>query len=182
MALTNKQQAFIDEYLKCWNATEAAIRAGYSEKTAYSIGHENLNKPDIAEEIQRRVSERAMSADEVLIRLAEQARGATEEFIVVRAGLPFFDWERLQAAGKLHLVKKLKYSSDGRPEVEFYDAQAALVHLGRAHSLFTDNVDVKSGGKALKGYVGISPDDWDDDGDGETDEDPPTASASDPAR
>lgn len=142
MAFTNKQQAFIDEYLKCWNATEAAIRAGYSEKTAYSIGHENLNKPDIAEEIQRRVSERAMSADEVLIRLAEQARGAVEEFIDVQANLPFFDWERLQESGKLHLIKKIKYNSDGRPEVEFYDAQAALVHIGRVHGLFTDKREV----------------------------------------
>lgn len=182
MALSAKQQAFVEHYLQCWNASEAARRAGYSEKTAAEQGSRLLRNVNVDAAIKARVEELKMSADEVLVRLAEQARGATEEFIVVRAGLPFFDWERLQAARKLHLVKKLKYSSDGRPEVEFYDAQAALVHLGRAHSLFTDNVDVKSGGKALKGYVGISPDDWDDDGDGETDEDPPTASASDPAR
>lgn len=142
MALRNKQRAFIDEYLICWNAKEAAIRAGYSQKTAYAIGHENLSKPEIAEEIQRRVSERAMSADEVLVRLAEQARGAADAFIEIRGGLPFFDWEGLQRAGKLHLIKKLKFNSDGYPEVEFYDAQAALVHLGRVHGLFTDKREV----------------------------------------
>jgi len=54
MALTAKQQRFVEEYLIDLNATQAAIRAGYSEKTAYSIGQENLNKPVIAEEIEKR--------------------------------------------------------------------------------------------------------------------------------
>lgn len=48
MPLTAKQQRFVDEYLVDLNATQAAIRAGYSEKTAYSIGNENLKKPEIA--------------------------------------------------------------------------------------------------------------------------------------
>lgn len=46
--LTPKQNRFVVEYQKDGNATQAAIRAGYSQKTAYSIGHENLNKPEIA--------------------------------------------------------------------------------------------------------------------------------------
>ena len=49
--LTPKQRRFIEEYLIDLNATQAAIRAGYSEKTAYSIGQENLRKPVIAEAI-----------------------------------------------------------------------------------------------------------------------------------
>ena len=148
--LTNKQRAFVDEYLQCWNATEAALRAGYSERSAYSIGHENLKKPEIAKEIQRRIDERAMTADEVLIRLAEQARGGVEEFVEIKAGMPFFNWERLVQSGKLHLVKKLKYNSNGQPEVEFYDAQAALVQLGRHHGLFTDRQEISGpGGEPL---------------------------------
>jgi len=51
MGLTAKQEAFVSEYLIDLNATQAAIRAGYSEKTAYSIGQENLNKPVIADAI-----------------------------------------------------------------------------------------------------------------------------------
>ena len=47
MALTPKQQRFVAEYQIDANATQAAIRAGYSERTAYAIGHENLNKPEI---------------------------------------------------------------------------------------------------------------------------------------
>lgn len=46
--LNPKQQRFVAEYLTDLNATQAAIRAGYSEKTAYSIGAENLKKPEIA--------------------------------------------------------------------------------------------------------------------------------------
>ena len=48
MPLTNKQQRFVEEYSVDSNATQAAIRAGYSQKTAAAIGEENLRKPDIA--------------------------------------------------------------------------------------------------------------------------------------
>jgi phage terminase small subunit len=54
MALTPKQQRFVDEYLIDLNATQAAIRAGYSAKTAGSIGEENLKKPDISAAIAAR--------------------------------------------------------------------------------------------------------------------------------
>jgi phage terminase small subunit len=74
MALSNKQRKFINEYLQCFNATEAARLAGYSPKTARAIGAENLTKPDIAAEIEKALNESAMSASEVLMRLAEQAR------------------------------------------------------------------------------------------------------------
>ena len=52
--MTPKQQRFCDEYLVDLNATQAALRAGYSKKTAYSIGVENLRKPEIQAEIQKR--------------------------------------------------------------------------------------------------------------------------------
>ncbi len=51
IALTQKQQRFVDEYLVDLNATQAAVRAGYSEQTARRIGPENLSKPDIAEAV-----------------------------------------------------------------------------------------------------------------------------------
>ena len=47
VGLTARQQRFVDEYLVDLNATQAAIRAGYSKKTAKSVGHENLTKPDV---------------------------------------------------------------------------------------------------------------------------------------
>lgn len=54
MPLSAKQERFVEEYLVDLNATQAAIRAGYSKKTAKAIGSENLTKPDIAEEVTRR--------------------------------------------------------------------------------------------------------------------------------
>jgi phage terminase small subunit len=87
--LTDKQQVFVEEYLRCWNASEAARRAGYSEKTARQIGEQNLSKLDIQEKIQARIAELKMSADEVLSRLGEQARGDIGDFIAVtKSGQP----------------------------------------------------------------------------------------------
>lgn len=59
MALTAKQALFVKEYLVDLNATGAAVRAGYSEKTAKVIGHENLTKPDIAAAIAKAQQKRA---------------------------------------------------------------------------------------------------------------------------
>ena len=71
--LTPKQSRFVKEYLVDMNATQAAIRAGYSEKTARSIGMENLTKPDIEEAIAEARAEREerteITADYVLMGL-----------------------------------------------------------------------------------------------------------------
>lgn len=150
MALSAKQRAFIDHYLQCWNAAEAARLAGYSEKSARNIGHENLTKPDISAEVRRRINERTMSADEVLVRLAAQARADMGEWTDDSGNL---DLAAMRAAGATHLLKKVKRtvrrgtSKDGgeweheQVEVEVYDAQAALVHIGKQHKLFTDRIE-----------------------------------------
>ena len=74
--LTSKQTAFVREYLVDRNATQAAIRAGYSARTAASIGEENLRKPDIADAIAAgtKVQERRaiITRDRVVEKLAEQ--------------------------------------------------------------------------------------------------------------
>jgi phage terminase small subunit len=73
--MTPKQQRFVDEYLIDLNATQAAIRAGYSERTARQAGAENLSKPDIATAIEAHTQDRSertqIDADMVLQRLAE---------------------------------------------------------------------------------------------------------------
>jgi phage terminase small subunit len=76
MGLTAKQQTFVNEYLIDLNATQAAIRAGYSEQTARVTGGENLTKPAIAEAIAKAQAERAertqIDADWVLRELKRQ--------------------------------------------------------------------------------------------------------------
>lgn len=144
MALTDKRQIFVEEYLRTWNASEAARIAGYAHPG--SDGHRLLKISEIAEEIQRIVTERAMSADEVLVRLAAQARGDMSDFVSFVPGIkqPFLDLAKAHAAGKFGLVKKLKYGKDGEVEFELYDAQAALVQLGKVHKLFVDRQDVNA--------------------------------------
>ena len=143
--LTDKQKLFIEHYLACWNATEAARRAGYqgNDNTLGSVGWENLQKPAIAERIKQRISEAAMAADEVLARLADQARATMADFIdiVDEIGSPVLNLEKAAQADKLHLVKKLRYNAKGYPEIELHDAQAALVHIGRSHGLFKERYE-----------------------------------------
>lgn len=150
--LTNKQQAFINEYLKTWNAAEAARRAGYSEKTAREIGRQNLAKLDIKAEIDRRIAENAMSADEVVARLTEQGRVDYSPYMRTdpESGRLYVDGKKLLADGKGHLIKSIKETRYGQ-DVEFFDAQAALIQLGRYHKLFTDKQE-QSGpdGKAMR--------------------------------
>jgi len=151
VALTKKQQLFVDEYLQSFNATEAAIKAGYSEKTAYSIGWENLRKPDIAEEIQKHLQASAMSADEVLKRWADTARSDIGLFSDVRNS------SDLKSHPLSYLVKKFKkritYDKDGNAtediELELYDAQTAQQMIGKHWALLTDrnlnmNIDLDS--------------------------------------
>lgn len=144
MGFTPKQQTFINEYLKCFNATKAALAAGYSDKTAYSIGHENLKKPEIASEIERIYRENTMSAGEVLYHLSQIARGDFAD-ITNTAGAP--DILKASDLGKSNLIRKIKSKTiiqsdkDGEgtetheEEVEIYDRLKALELLAKYHDL-----------------------------------------------
>jgi phage terminase small subunit len=154
MGLSNKQRMFIDEYFLCnMNATEAARRAGYSEKSIRSIASENLTKPDISEEIQRRLKEKQLSADEVLARLSDMARADMRDFIkpidVGDRVVMLVDLGKALAEGKSHLIKKVKYNAQGGLEIELHDSQAALEKVGRHYGLFKDTVE-HSGEVGLK--------------------------------
>lgn len=87
MKLTPKQKKFADEYIKTGNATQSAIEAGYSKKTAQVIGAENLSKPMvksyIAERMDKIASNRVMSYTEAVELLTSIARGEEKETVVV---------------------------------------------------------------------------------------------------
>lgn len=82
--LTVKQKQFADEYLVDFNATQAAIRAGYSEKTAYSIGWENLRKPEIKEYIKTATEEKVLSAEATKKILSDIANAKLNDYFVIR--------------------------------------------------------------------------------------------------
>jgi phage terminase small subunit len=95
--MTPKQQRFVDEYLIDLNATQAAIRAGYSKKTARAVGSENLTKPDIraavAEAQQARSERTKIGADWVLARLADEADADLADLYDKNGGLkPITEW------------------------------------------------------------------------------------------
>lgn len=90
MKLTEKQKRFIDYYIETGNASEAARRAGYSEKIANRIGTENLSKPVIKAAIDARLKEledkRIAKADEVLKFLTATLRGEVKDVQIVVEG------------------------------------------------------------------------------------------------
>lgn len=142
MPLNDKQTTFLAEYLKCWNASEAARRAGYSERTASEQGSRLLANASISAEIERRKTEIIMSADEVLARLTEQGRAAYSAYFTADGAV---DLGKLIADGKAYLIKKIKPTKEGL-EVEFYDAQSALVMLAKANGLDRIELTGRNGG------------------------------------
>lgn len=151
-ALTTKQRVFVEVYLSNgFNAGAAAREAGYSgdDRALRVIGAKNLVKPNVRAVVEDRLKEHKLTADEVLARLAEMARGTIEDFIDPDSGV--FDLKKAAKARRLHLIKKIKQrtiisnkddSQIDEVEVELYDAQKALIDLGRHLKLFTDNVNI----------------------------------------
>ena len=128
---TPKQKAFADEFLKCGNQTEAAKRAGYSEKTARQAGGENMKKPVVLEYIQKRQKqiEDARIADitEVMQYLTSVMRGEIKDQFDLEAPLS----ERTRCAQEL-----LKRNMDDRRmniELAKLEAQYKDSTQGRKH-------------------------------------------------
>ena len=153
--MTPKQRAFVFEYIKDFNATQAAIRAGYSKKTARFIGCENLTKPNISAEIDKEFEKRAMSANEVLSRMGDIARGNADDYLTIdEYGYAGLDLHKMKRAGKLHLIKKYNVTKNGTV-IELYDAQAALVQMGKQHGLFPNRQEITGkDGEPLKVVLG----------------------------
>lgn len=116
--LTAKQQRFVDEYLIDLNATQAAIRAGYSADTARAIGSENLTKPDIAEAIAKRQQERSektqIDAAWVLTRLAEEATADIADIYGDDGQLlPVKEWPLIWRQGLVQGIETEELSVEG---------------------------------------------------------------------
>lgn len=127
--MTKKQMLFCDEYLIDLNATQAAIRAGYSEKTARSIAAENLAKPIIKEYIEKRMAEKeaALIADqnEVLKYLTSVLRGETQSEIVVVVNTGDFS----------SVPEKVQKAPDEKERLK------AAELLGKRYGLYTEKVE-----------------------------------------
>ncbi|MBR2499795.1 MAG: terminase small subunit, partial [Clostridia bacterium] len=114
MQLTDKQKRFCQEYIIDFNATQAAIRAGYSEKTAYSIGDENLRKPEIKNYIEELKTELKKQTDIKLDNIIEEA---------CKIGFADIDMSKVRPADKIkaletiaHLLGLDEQKKDDAPE------------------------------------------------------------------
>lgn len=147
--LTAKQKRFCDEYLIDLNATQAAIRAGYSEKTARQIGTENLSKPSVREYIDQRMAEKeaALVADqnEVMKYLSAVMRREKTEHIVVTLK----EKKSTYVPDETGTMRKQTIETEV-PEIveipaQLRDANKAAELLGRAYGIYNEKVslDVK---------------------------------------
>jgi phage terminase small subunit len=167
-ALTPKQERFVAEYLIDLNATQAAKRAGYSERTAGSQAFDLLKKPEIAAAVQARRGKLAekleVTQERVVAELAKLGFANMADYMRASPdGDPFLDFSALtrdQAAALIEVT--VDDFIDGRGEdaravrrVKFKlaDKRAALVDLGKHLGMFTDKVSI---GGADGGPVSVS--------------------------
>lgn len=150
MALTKKQKRFVEEYLVDLNATQAAIRAGYSTQTAYSIGDENLKKPEIKNAIEKALAERSrrtgVNADRVILELAKIAFVNPTDVINMDEATVRGEANREDTATIASVKVKRIPTDDGdivEREVRTYDKIKALELLGKHLGMFTDKFKVE---------------------------------------
>ena len=153
--LTPKQQKFADEYIKSGNAADAARKAGYSKRSARSVGQENLTKPDIKQYIDERMAEiaskRIMDAREAVELLTRIARGEEKETVI--SSTPEGVYESQKEADlktRISAVKEIlkRYPGDDRlvkaqirkaeSEADIAESKAKLLRGGK------DNRQVKT--------------------------------------
>ncbi len=160
-SLTDRQQLFVEEYLTCWNASEAARRAGYKTK-ANVQGARMIANDSIRHAIEMRLTQKIMIADEVLARLSDQATTSLGDFLDAYGRI---DLRKARRFGKLHLIKRYRTTSYVRKngqkvvtaEIELHDPQAALVHVGRHYGLFPNKLVIEDWREEAR-KEGIEPD------------------------
>ncbi len=161
MKLTEKQKRFCQEYLIDLNATQAAIRSGYSKKTARKIGQENLTKPVIQKKIKEAIEERKerteITQDKVIYELALIAFSDLADYIDIdeNTGVIIAKTFKKMEKGKsraLESIKEdraIKEDADGK-QVTVYDKVTFKLHskikalelLGKHLGMFVDKFDV----------------------------------------
>ena len=131
LKMTEKQKRFCDEYLIDLNATQAAIRAGYSDKTARAIGNENLMKPNIknyiAERMEEKEKELIADQDEVLRYLTSVLRGQSQSTELVVEGVG-------DGCSEARTIMKEPSEKDRLKAAEL---------LGKRYGLYTDKVEAE---------------------------------------
>lgn len=154
--LTEKQKTFVDEYLLDLNATQAAIRAGYSPRSASDIGHDLLNKNQVADAVARAMAERSrrtgINQDRVVRELARLALVNPADVVDIDSakvkGMATEDDTAAIASVKVKTIP----TEDGdivEREVKLYDKTKALELLGRHLGMFNDKLKLDGLGPVI---------------------------------
>lgn len=161
MKLTDKQNVFVAEYLIDLNATKAAIRAGYSEKNAFKIGSDLLQKSTIQAALQQRMKDReartAITADRVLKELARIAFGDPRKVMVWGPkGVTLNDSESLtpDEAAMVAEASETTSANGGSIKLKLNDRLKALELLGKHLGMFSDKLELS--GSVSRPYEGMS--------------------------
>lgn len=152
--LTRKQQLFVDEYLVDLNASQAALRAGYSKKTAPFIGAENLKKPQIQFAIQQAMEERAkrteIDQDKTLKELGRLGFSDIRKYFNDDGSLKNITELDDDAAAAVASVEVDElYEGSGKDRVQigftkkfkFWDKNSALEKIGKHLKMFTEKIE-----------------------------------------
>lgn len=146
--LNDRQRRFVNEYLIDLNGTQAAIRAGYSQKTARQIGQKLLTKVDIQQAISAAQAARQerteLTADEVIRDLRE-----VRDICMGRKTVKVVEVAKFEGEATPHEVDSLVFDPVG--------ANKALELLGKHIGMFGDRIDMTSGGQALQSGVLLVP-------------------------
>ena len=146
--LTPRQRRFVDEYLVDLNGTQAAIRAGYSTKTARQIGQKLLTKVDIQQAISAAQVERQkrteLTAAEVIRDLRE-----VRDVCLGRKSVKVVEVVKFEGEATPHEVDALVFDANG--------ANKALELLGKHIGMFGDKLDVTSNGQTVSSGVLVVP-------------------------
>jgi phage terminase small subunit len=151
--LTAKQERFCQEYLIDFNATQAAIRAGYSKKTARPTGAENMTKHDIKARIDKRLKELALSADETTKLITDIAKSSLNKYFALK---------KVEFTPRVRITLK-QYIKRIQDTIEFEEEYASMVNLSpdeltshnesilyRRREIIKCNIELKRNPKATR--------------------------------
>ena len=148
--LTDKQKLFCEEYLIDLNATQAAIRAGYSTDTAGVIGCENLKKPNIRTYIDKAMAERSkrigINQDRVLIELAKLGFINATDVINMNKATVLANASRDDTAAIQSVKVKTMTTDTGdmvEREIKLYDKTKSLELIGKHLGMFKDKLEIE---------------------------------------
>ena len=166
MPLNEKQSRFVEEYPIDLNATQAAIRAGYSAKTAYSQGQRLLKHVEVSQAISDALSQRSqrteITQDRVLQELAKIGFADMRKLLRWTGNRPQMNEDVAEESGEVEIsvanfiqlfdsdeldddiaasISEISQTKDGALKVKLHDKQAALVSIGRHLGMFTDKVE-----------------------------------------